>query len=65
MLVDTKYGLGDLLYLKTDKEQLPRLVSQILICTGGIKYALACGVAETWHYELEVTTEVNILMKID
>jgi hypothetical protein len=43
MIIDNKIELGSIVYLKTDKDQLPRIVVRISISINGIMYELACG----------------------
>ena len=58
MLIDNKYNLGELVYLKTDPEQNKRMIVGIKICLdGGMYYSLSLGIEETNHYELEFTKE--------
>ena len=65
MVIDNKYGLGQTVYLITDTEQRPRIVTAVnVLVGGGLRYALSQGVSETWHYEAEITDEVNILTKV-
>ena len=37
-LITTKFDIGSIVYLITDKEQLPRMVTGIVIKASGIKY---------------------------
>jgi len=62
MLIDTKFKLGDTVYLQTDIEQQKRLVTGINIRPGGLVYLLNCGVTESYHYDLEISEEVNVLI---
>jgi hypothetical protein len=62
MVIDNKYDLGDTVFIKTDKEQLERIVTGILVCPIGVKYLVACGVTDNWMYELEITTDKNIVL---
>lgn len=60
-----KYKIGDIVYLKTDSEQLPRMVTGILIRPQNqIIYYLTLGAQETSHYELEITIDRDILKTI-
>lgn len=64
MLIDTKFKIGDSVYLKTDDEQQKRLVTGYTIRPSGIMYLLSLGTMETAHYDIEISTEVDILIKI-
>lgn len=58
------YNVGDLVYLRTDPDQSPRLVIAVLIYEGHTKYGVVRGVEESWHYPIEIAKDRNILMQI-
>lgn len=59
--METKYKLGDLVYLITDCEQLPRIITAIKITLGGgLTYSLSNGTQDTDHYEAEISSRKNI-----
>lgn len=61
MVIDNKYTFGDILYLVTDQDQLPRMVTAIIACPAGdILYELSCGTLSSKHYDFELS-EVKIL----
>jgi hypothetical protein len=55
--------IGDIVYLKTDPSQSPRMVTAILTRQGGRSYYLSRGTEETHHYEIEMSTEADIMLK--
>lgn len=58
MLIENKYDFGDIVYLVTDGEQLPRIVTSIKIFKNGeLLYLLSCGVSASDHYDFEMTKE--------
>lgn len=60
MLLENKYNLGDLVYLKTDVDQELRMVTAIQVCLDkGMIYSLSLGANETKHYELEISKTKN------
>jgi hypothetical protein len=64
MVIDNKYEREQMVYLKTDTDQLPRIVTSITIHVGGLlEYELACGDSVSSHYECEIAAEENILVK--
>lgn len=63
MLVDNKFDFGQIVYLKTDKEQLPRMVVRFTISKESILYILAQGTGETTHYDIEISEEINVVLK--
>jgi hypothetical protein len=60
---EVKFAIGETV-LRTDREQVPRLVTSLIIEPTGNKYYLACGELETTHYELEVTKERDALKSL-
>ena len=65
MIINSPYNLGDEVYLKTDKEQCLRIVKQICMSAKGMEFNLVCGISSSWHSDFEITTEVDILQKLD
>lgn len=60
-----KHKHGELVYLITDEHQLPRQVLRIITLPGGtIVYELACGLDQSAHFEIELTTEPNNKNKV-
>ncbi len=57
------YNIGDYVYLKTDIDQYKRLVTGYTVRIDGILYLLSLGSEETDHYELEISHEIDILLK--
>jgi hypothetical protein len=61
MIIDNKFNIGEEVYLKTDSEQLPRLVTGFVVRQNSISYNLSCGSIETWNYDFEITVEKDVL----
>lgn len=58
MEINNTFELGEYLYLKTDVDQLQRLVVGIVICIdGGLLYDVSCGTNTTKHYPHELTRD--------
>lgn len=55
--------IGDIVFLKTDPDQRARIVIGIFIRPNGKSYYLSCGVEESFHYEIEMSTEPDIVFK--
>lgn len=62
MTINNAFTLGEFVYLKTDPDQFKRILVGIQITHEGLLYKLACNMAETWHYEIEISTEKDMLM---
>ena len=58
-----EFGIQQTVYLKTDKEQKPRLVTGIQLRPfNSITYGITEGINETWHYGFEISDERDIIM---
>lgn len=52
-------------YLKTDKEQHGRQITEIHILPGNlVKYCISLGDSQSWHYREEITTTKNDVLLI-
>lgn len=65
MRIDTKYDLGELVYLKTDPDQNARMIVCINISPNGTSYTLGFNGTESYHYECEFNKEKDILKSLD
>lgn len=62
MIINNQFEIGQVVYLRSDEDQRARIVVQIAIMPGAsLRYCLNCGTVETWHYEIEVSAEKDIL----
>jgi hypothetical protein len=60
MIIENKYEIGQKIYLITDKEQDPRIITAIKIFSNGtLLYLTACGIVEYWAEECEISVEKN------
>ena len=63
MVVENEFSFGETVYLKTDKEQSPRIVTCIMCYKAGeLIYKLSCGTSSSEHYGYEVSKEVNVVL---
>lgn len=62
--IDNKFDFGQIVYLKTDKEQSARMVTAISISKGDLLYELSCGTTVSKHYDFEITEEINVLQTL-
>ena len=58
-----KFKIGDYVYLKTDSNQYKRMITGYSVRPGTVIYKLSLGSEETTHYELEISKEVDVLLK--
>jgi hypothetical protein len=59
------FKIGQIVYLKTDDQQLARMVIAIEIKQGSIAYCLSQGTTTSWHYEIEMTEEKDIVKSLN
>lgn len=62
MIIDNKFNFGDIVYLKTDKEQLPRMVVRFAVSQNDVLYILAQGTTETTHYYSEISETKDVIL---
>ena len=60
----TTHAHGDIVYLKTDQEQRPRMVLCIHIWPTGVMYELGCGPDSSDHHEFEITATVDETVRL-
>lgn len=60
MEINNKYNYGDIVFLETDIELLPRIITAIIIKeNNSIYYELSCAENKSIHSEIEITIEVE------
>lgn len=62
--IETTFKFGDIVYLNTDPDQLPRMVTGFVLAGSirNILYQVVCGdERETQHYEYELTGQKSFL----
>lgn len=57
------FSWGDHCYLSTDPEQAERIIVKVIFCPDGIMYAMMSGTKYSEHYEIELSTEKNPLIR--
>ena len=60
-----EYQIGDYVYLKTDIDQYKRIVTGYTVRDNSEKvvYLISLGTDETSHYECEISSEVDVVLK--
>lgn len=61
-IIDNKFNIGQLVYLKTDPDHLARVVCRFTVAPTGITYALNCGSLESFHFDFEITEDKTELI---
>jgi len=58
-----EFQIQQTVYLKTDKEQKPRLVTGITLRPfNSVTYGLTEATCENWHYGFEITEERDLIL---
>lgn len=57
MVINNKFNIGDTVFLKTDPDQLPRLVISIEATANEISYQLMCGATNSYHFAFEISPQ--------
>lgn len=66
IVIENSFEMGSMIFLKTDPDQRQRQITQIAVgVNGSIRYCIACGNSESWHFEAELTVEKNILVTLN
>lgn len=55
-----KFLIGETVYLRTDPDQMERLVTGLIIRPGSNLYLLSSGVETSSHYDFEISPERNV-----
>ncbi len=64
MEINNKFNIGDIVYLVTDPEQLPRMIFCLHVFKGYIMYEVTHINTLGLHYDFEISRKKNILLKI-
>lgn len=63
MVIENKFELNQIVFIRVDPDQRERIVVQIVIgANGSVRYCLSGGTNESWHYDTELSTEKNVLV---
>lgn len=60
MVVDNKFNFGDIVYLITDPDQFPRIITGMYVRNDSILYELSFVGITTEHYDIEMSYEKTI-----
>lgn len=61
-IIDNEFDLGQIVYLKTDGDQSPRIITKFFIYPGGnMMYELSCGITASPHYGCEINAERSVV----
>lgn len=60
-----EFEIGEMVYLKTDPNQLERIVTGITIRENSISYSMSAGIEDSYHYGFEITRNRNELKALN
>lgn len=60
MRINNKFSLEDVVYLVTDSEQTPHIITGIIVHPGGLTYMASTGGEVTEHYDFELSYEKTV-----
>ena len=55
--------IEDIVFLKTDPEMLPRMITGFTTRKSGVTYEIACGPGVSWHFDFEFVYSKDELNK--
>lgn len=58
---ENKFKIEQVVYLKTDPELLPRIVTRYSVSKKDITYELALGGSTSWHFDFEIVASKDEL----
>ena len=61
MKLNFDFNIGDVVYLKTDRDQYERIITEIWVRPGQILYYLMESTLGSWHYPFEISKEKDII----
>lgn len=56
-----EFEIGETVYLKTDTEQHPRIITGINITENGVIFRIMFVTTESWHYGFEMSKDRDII----
>lgn len=61
MNINNEFDIGETVYIITDEEQKPRIITEIRIGPSiDCYYVLSCGTEQSYHYDIEICIEVDV-----
>ncbi len=62
MIPKIEFKINTMVYLKSDPDQLQRLVTCVLLFENCQQYRLSCGTEETDHWPHEICKDKNVMI---
>lgn len=61
-IIEVEYDYGTIVYLRSDSEKEPRIITGYEINSTGFTYRVECGVQTSYHYGFELTDNKDELL---
>jgi hypothetical protein len=62
---EIEFNLLTIVYLKTDRDQLPRMLTGVLVKPHTVLYELVLGSETSFHEGYEISATVDMVMKLN
>jgi hypothetical protein len=60
MIIENKFDIGQTVYLITDEDQHPRLITSIIVNKYDLLYQMNNGTLQSTHYDYEISAEKQL-----
>jgi hypothetical protein len=61
IIINNNFDIGEIVYLKTDFDQLPRIITAVMYSAdGGTLYKVNQGEIGNWQYEIELSRDKDM-----
>ena len=65
MTIQNKFEIGQTVYLATDQDQSPKMVTAITVSHKGLQYTLSGQCMDSYHFDFEIAEIRNPLMGLN
>jgi hypothetical protein len=65
LVIHLEHEMEEMVYLKTDSSQYPRIITDFKWNGGDLLYEVSCGTMSSWHRGYEISKTKDILLKIN
>lgn len=62
-MLESKYDIGDFVYIITDEEQKRRQITGINFRSTGVVYEVFFGIQRSEHYDFEISDQPDVVLK--
>lgn len=65
LTINPAFNIGERVYLITDPEQLPRMITRYLVGKKSLLYEVSVGEGLSYHHDYELSDTINVFGSID